>query len=418
MARLLLCGLGWWMALPVLAEPWVFGDKIAVTPTDKPGIFQHIDSAGRKNIAVSGDTVAVIWEDNRTGVPQVYVAFKSIGSPAFEPAWRVSDAMPGAHALAAFEPVIVGLARGRFLMGWEQDNGVWVRSGGPNGLDPAIKLSGKEEAGQVTLATGARGSHVAWAQRQGRYRQIMATSIVVHAPNSAVRAAPARPVDRAPPTNEQLYPALAVSAQGVVIAWEDRRDGHTKLLASFAETGKAFGAATELNEVVQKSTEYGSGNGVTRAALASFDADRVGAVWMDKRGFRTGYDVYAARSLDGGRRFGKNEIVQDPFGDNFSQWHVAIGGNAGGVLAAVWDDDRDGSSDILLSWPTLDGWNDNQAVAPASGAGEQTNPAVAIDSRGNLHLVWVDAPGKDQPTRIFYALGKHKETGAPAAVKR
>lgn len=418
MQRLLLCALGWLAVLPAQAEPWLFGEKIAVTQTGKSGIFHHIDSAGRKNIAVSGDTVAVIWEDNRGGVPQVHVAFKPRGSSAFEPAWRVSDALSGAHTSAAFEPVIVELAGGRFLMGWEQDNGVWVRSGGPNGLDPALKLSGAQEAGQITLASGARATHAAWAQRNGRYRQIVTTPIAIHGPNRAVSAAPARPADRAPPTNEQLYPTLAVSVQGVVIVWEDRRHGHTRLLTSFAEHGQAFGAATELNEVVQKSTDYGSGNGVTRAALTLFGADQVGAVWMDKRGFSTGYDVYAARSHDGGRHFGKNEGVQDSFGDNFSQWHAAIGGNASGVLAVVWDDDRDGSPDILLSWQTANVWNDNLSVAPASGAGQQTNPAIAIDSRGDLHLIWVDSADKDQPTRIFYALGKHTEARTPAAVKK
>ncbi len=39
--------------------------------------------------------------------------------------------------------------------------------------------------------------------------------------------------------------------------WEDRRHGHTVLLTSFAEPGKAFGAANVLNEVVQKSSDYG-----------------------------------------------------------------------------------------------------------------------------------------------------------------
>ena len=405
MGRLLLFGLGLLAASPVIAAPWSFGEKITVVQTNKSGIFHHIESSGRKNIAVSGDTIGVIWEDNHSGVPQVYVAFKSIQSSAFEPAWRVSDAPPRAHTLAAYEPVIVALGAGRFLIGWEQGNGVWVRSGGPKGLDPAVKLS-RLDAGQITLATGARGTFAAWAQQHGRQRQIVTTSLIIRGPDKAVHAGPVRSVDPAPPADEQLYPALAVTSKGATVVWEDRRHGHTVLLAAFAEPGKAFAAATELNEVVQKSATYGRGSGVTRAALAVFGADQVGAAWMDKRGYSTGYDIYGAVSRDAGRHFGKNESVQDSFGDNFSQWHPAISGAADGTLAVAWDDDRDGSSDIQLSWKTASGWSEDLAVPPASGAGQQTHPAIAMDSHGNLHLIWLDYLDKGQPTRIFYAMGK------------
>ncbi len=405
MGRLLLCGLGLLAVSPAIAAPWSFGEKMTVAQTGQPRTFHHVESSGRKNIAVSGDTIGVIWEDNRGGVPQVYVAFKSIPSSAFEPEWRVSDAPPRAHTLAAYEPVIVALGGGRFLMGWEQDRGVWVRSGGPQGLDPAVKL-GSVDAGQITLATGARGTHAAWAQPQGRHRQIVVAPITIRGTDKAVSAGAARPADPTPPADEQLYPTLAVTTKGVTVVWEDRRHGHTVLLTSFAEPGKPFGAAAELNEVVQKSATYGRGSGVTRATLAVFGADQVGAAWMDKRGMSTGYDIYSAISRDAGRRFGKNEIVQDSFGENFSQWHPAISGAADGALAVAWDDDRDGSSDIQLSWKTADGWSEDMAVPPASGAGQQAHPAIAFDSRGNLHLIWLDYRDKGQPTRIFYAMGK------------
>jgi len=405
MGRLLLCGLGLLGASPALASPWSFGEKITVAQTSKARTFHHVESSGRNNIAVSGDSVGVIWEDNRGGVPQAYVAFKSIQSSAFEPEWRVSDAAPRSHTLAAYEPVIVALGGGRFLMGWEQNGGVWVRSGGPKGLDPALKLS-SAEAGQISLATGARGTYAGWAQQRGRYRQIVVAPITIRGPDKTVRAGAARPVDPALPVDEQLYPVLAATTKGITVVWEDRRHRHTVMLTSFAEPGKAFGTATELNEVVQKSSTYGRGSGVTRAALAVFGADQVGAAWMDKRNFSTAYDIYAAVSHDAGRHFGKNESVQDSFGDNFTQWHPAISGAANGALAVAWDDDRDGSSDIQLSWKTADGWSEDLAVPPASGPGQQTHPAIAMDSRGNLHLIWLDYLEKGQPTRIFYAMGQ------------
>ena len=59
------------------------------------------------------------------------------------------------------------------------------------------------------------------------------------------------------------------------------------------------------------------------------------AGWLEKRDFLAGYDVYAAFSLDGGRRFGRNIKVQDSFGDNVSQWHAAIAANAAGRVVGL-----------------------------------------------------------------------------------
>ena len=103
-------------------------------------------------------------------------------------------------------------------------------------------------------------------------------------------------------------------------------------------------------------------------------------------------------------------MVQDSFGENFSQWHPAIGGAADGALAVVWDDDRDGSTDIQLSWKTPDGWSEDLAVPPASGPGQQAHPSITLDEHGHLHLVWLDYQEKGQPTRVFYVMGKRSAT--------
>lgn len=411
MWRLFLGGVGLLIPLSGMAVPWSFGEKLPVSPVIGAKTFHHLDSAGRKNIAVAGGTVAVIWEDNRSGVPQVYVAFKPAAAKAFEPAWRVSDAPRRGHTLPAFEPVIVALDGGQFLMGWEQDDKVWLRSGGPRGLHPAIPVPASE-ARQVTLATGARGIYAAWTQRHERHPQVVAARIT-RVGTQGLRVHDARPVDPAPPSDEQIVPALAVTAAGVTIVWEDRRRGHTVLFTSFAEHGKNFGPFSDLNEVVQKSATLGRGSGVTRAALAVFGKDRVGAAWMDKREFRTGYDIYGAISTDGGRRFGANEMVQDAFGESFTQWHPAIAGNAEGLLAVAWDDDRDGTSDIQLSWKTPTGWSDDVVIPPASGPGQQTNVSIALDERGNLHVVWIDTEEKGMPTRLYYAFGKRSKEPLP-----
>ena len=397
------------------ADPWTFGERLPVTAGGKAGTFHHLESAGRKNVAVSGGMVAVIWEDNRSGVSQVYVAYKLSGAKAFSHERRVSAAAPGSEKIAAYEPVIAALPGGRFLMGWEQGDAVWARTGGPGSLDPPVKLS-SAEAGQIALAARGEQAYAAWAQRQGRFRQIVATALTVSGRGVAVKAAPAQAVDTTA-THEQLYPSVVMAAEGVTLAWEDRRHGHTVLLTSHAKPGKRFGAAKGLNELVQKSSLYGAGNGVMRVTLAAAGAREIAAVWLDKRGYSTGYDVYGATSRDGGQSFGKNQMVQDSFGDNFTQWHPAVDGNSRGDLVVVWDDDRDGSPDILMSWRTPTGWHENTSPLPASGDGLQTSPSIAVDAAGDLHLVWVDSPDKGKPTALYYSLGRRNSPTPGAGVR-
>ena len=109
-----------------------------------------------------------------------------------------------------------------------------------------------------------------------------------------------------------------------------------------------------------------------RVVLSNAGPQGVAAVWADKRDFLAGYDVYAAFASGPRYKFGANEKVQDDFGNEIAQWHPAIAANRQGTVAAVWDDDRDGTPDIWLAWRTANGWSDNLAVPGASGPGVQS----------------------------------------------
>jgi hypothetical protein len=125
---------------------------------------------------------------------------------------------------------------------------------------------------------------------------------------------------------------------------------------------------------------------------------------MDKRNYRSGYDIFGAVSVDGGLLFGANEKIQDIGGDNIPQWHPAIDQLDSGLIAVVWDDNRDDSSDILLSWRTANGWSEDYLVEPASGDGDQSNPAICFDAKGKLHIVWVNKLA-DKTNQLMYTSG-------------
>jgi hypothetical protein len=391
---LLLIG-GLLAAARVVAQPWSFGEPVAVTAAVGTGVFHHLESAGRRSIATSGDRVAVIWEDDRSGTPEVYVAMKNAGTAGFGDELRVSS---GGEA---YEPALAPLGTGRFVAAWEEGGEVFVRVLGKQ-PGPLLRLGA---GGQASLDAADGRVLAVWAEPRGRVSQIRLARLEATA-GEALALAATCVVDPQPPEAEQLYPAVVGIANSPLVAWEDRRRGHTVIMWARGDGACGFSMPVLLNEVSPtRDLPYGKGYGVARVALARFGRDAVAAVWEDKRDFRNGYDIFGALSADG-RVFGANHRVQDDFGGNSRQWHAAVAGRRDGTLVVAWDDDRDGTSDLWLSWREGEAWSDDLAVPGASGAGEQAHPALALDGEGNLHLAWVARSEPNGPTRLLYLVAR------------
>ena len=114
---------------PVLAS-WTFDAPISVTPEANDRIFHHLESAGRRNIAVSGRTVAVTWEDDRDSNPSIYLARQSEGGKAFDREDRISGQGE------AYEPGIIALANSSF----ESQVAFVGDEIGPDGAIPSRRL--------------------------------------------------------------------------------------------------------------------------------------------------------------------------------------------------------------------------------------------------------------------------------------
>ena len=374
---------------------WQFDAPIDVV--DGPPRFFHVESAGRKNIAISGEWVAVVYAEDEAGVSRCHLALKKRGSQGFQPPLRLSG--DGECA----EPTVQALGGGDFLLAWQEGERVWLRQLRGGRFAPA-QLLAWAPAAQVSLGFHIdTGIFAAWSEHTGKAWRIRLAALDRHG-----RLRRSRFVDAVSKGN-QNYPSLAVLPKNrLVVAWEDRRAGHTRLYYAVSrDAGRHFSAALPLNESdwPGQNFGFGRGTGVMRVALSPW-AQGVAAVWADKRDFRSGYDVYAAFALLPGLRFGKNEKVQDPFGDNIAQWHPAIATTGRGQVVVVWEDDRDGTPDIWLSWKTSEGWSDDLAVPGASGADVQSDPSVAFDEEGHLHLVWLSKPDLNAPARLRYVRGR------------
>jgi hypothetical protein len=388
------------LLVAVLAWPahaaWEWSAPLTVNSVHGATVFPHLESANRRGIAVAGDTVAVVWEDNRDGSPQCYLAMKPAAAAAFQAEIRLSTG-------ECYEPVVAGLGAGRFVAAWQEGGKVHARVL-PDG--PPLQLS-QADAAQVTLASRDDALYAAWAEQAGRFHRIVVARLAPREDALAVQSA--RAVEPKRPTDEQGWPALAVAGDGsVTVAWEDRRHRHTVPMVSHSRDGRSFSKPARLSDIKSGSAPggLGAGTGAMRPTLAAWGERGVAAVWLDKRDFLSGYDVYAAFDK-GDRRYGKNLQVQDSFGDNMAQWHALVVGDASGRLLALWDDARDGTPDVWLSEWEGEAFGEDMAVPGAAGPGEQSDPVATLDAAGALHVVWLD---RDEAagTRIRYARAERK----------
>ena len=384
--------------------PWQFTEPVTLA-VPVAGVFHHLESAGRRNIAVSGDAVGVVWEDNRTGTSQIYAAFGPLGGRRF------GDAVAVSVGAAAYEPVIAAVGDGQFVLAWQQDDGVWARQAAATGALSAPQRLAGAGAEQVSLAADGRQLTAVWSEpRDEGVSHIVLRELKWHAADRPLQLQPARLVDPTATLSQQFYPTVVRRGRVTTVAWEDRRQGHTVLLLSQAADGKGFAAPQVVNDQpVERRSEYGKGRGAARMVLTPWGRRGIAAVWLDKRDFTAGYDVYAAAS-DDGRRFGGNERVQDDFGNGISQWQATVAGDLSGALVAAWNDNRDDSADLWLAWRTDGHWSGDHPVPGAAGAGEQSSPAMVLDGHGGMHLVWIDRAEANGPTAVKYLYAPRSTT--------
>jgi hypothetical protein len=388
----------WVLPFEVFAE-WQFSERIAISGAAVKGIYHHLEGAGRKHIAVSEGKVAVLWEDDSSGDPQVYFAIKDSADLNFSVAKKVSSGEE------AYEPAIASLTGGGFVLVWEQDGAIFLSTHSGKTLNKPLKLSsGTSLASQSSVTTSNDQVFVIWREQRGRLWSLQVARL--YAKNHGAELLSIKAVEVEASNTPVLFPTLASNESGLYVAWEDRAAGHTRLKFSFSpDQAKSFIEPAYLNEFFSNRTEYDKGSGVTRVSIASFGEDEIVSAWMDKRRGGKGYGIFSSIGSDGS--FGPNEKIHGVKGDTLPHYNPATSGNSDGVLVVAWDDYRMGDSDIWLVNLDEDGeWSENFTPATASGAGEQSHASVALDEKGGLHLIWIERENPLTPTRLWYSYGE------------
>ncbi len=340
------------------AQSWSFTPPVDVSTHSEKKFYHHLESAGRRNIAVSSQTIAVVWEDDRSGTPAIYLALKNTNNAGFSSQLKISASGE------AYEPGIVALTDNRFAISWEEDSKVFVRivnaeySKAPES-GAAIQLP-VEPAMQSGLTASGDKLFVTLSERSERFNRIrlMQLKITDQKNLSLLKNCI---VDPEPVKDEQLYPTAVIVDEHIVIAWEDRREGHTIIMGTQSKPGQfcQFEPVQRISKRPgNRNLPYGKGHGVSRVVLGQYGQSGLLAAWADKRNFREGYDIYAAE-YDPSGTWGANKPVQDEFGGIARQWHATVAGHVNGIKIVAWSDERESNSDIFFSWFENDEWSED-----------------------------------------------------------
>ena len=382
------------------SQQWQFTEVISVSQHPPGHYFHHLESSGRRNIAVSNDIVAVTWEDDRDNTARIYLALKKPEEKNFTSEIQLSGNDD------AFEPTITNLTKNHFAISWEENQTIHVRIVDASSLKN-VRLSSiftvkQSVGGQANIVSENNRLFIVYSHQKRSFPQIALT--VLDFDRLQIKSARYCLIEPQAIKTEQFYPVAQIVKDNLIVAWEDRRHGHSVILSSKSHLASPC-QFSEPQRISQNfplpDTPYGKGSGVARVALASFDKSQLMAVWADKRNFSEGYDIYSA-SYENLKNWSDNRPVQDEFGGVARQWHASIAGHSKGQLIAAWTDEREGTGDIFYSSLFQGSWSEDRPVPGASGDGEQNHPSITMDSRGNIHLVWIERSEVGSTTQLYY----------------
>jgi hypothetical protein len=180
--------------------------------------------------------------------------------------------------------------------------------------------------------------------------------------------------------------ALAVNpADGFAfVLWVDNRNVNNNIYSSFRPAGGGWGENLKVNDNL-------SGQRVQNFPVALLDPKGNAYVfWVETHSYLG--DIYFSRRSPG-QNWQPAERVNDlPGKTGYYNRPFAAAIDAGGTLYALWEDSRNGASDLYFSLKTPGGgWqNGERANSPLT---QSFNPVLAVDLAGNVSAAWVEDPG-------------------------
>jgi hypothetical protein len=186
-----------------------------------------------------------------------------------------------------------------------------------------------------------------------------------------------------------VFPDMAVDSFGNLhVVWVDTTPGNEEIYYKKSPDGGATWTTAKRLTMTP-----GSSGGPSITADSSGNPH---VVWYDNTlGSR---EIYYMKSTDGGATWTTAKRLTWT-ADN--SWDPAIVAGSSGKLYLVWYEETPGNWNIYFKCSTDGGttWTTNKRLTWTSG--DSLWPSIAVDSSGNLHVVWSHNP-PSMPLEIYY----------------
>lgn len=361
--------------------------------TNDPGMSATTAYSNARCIASSGDTVHVVWSDNRVGGNYEIFYKRSVdGGLTWEPDTRVSNNVYfSAHPSISISGSVVQVV-------WDDDRDgsgnkeiYYNRStDGGSSWGTDIRLTNDPAVSENPCVSSA-GSLiiVAWADnREG--------GAVIYYKRSTDGGINWGAETR---LGGNWNPAVSISGMVVHVVWQDARGAHPGVYYKRStDGGITWGADVPLtiNDVAYSDSPS-----------LSVSGSDVNVVFRDSRNSTgTGYEIFYKHSTDGGITWSSDTQL--------SNFHVTVYNPSvsvsGSGVHVVWTDNHegpfkiyyDGSADGGLSWET---------VAPISNGTAVSFYPFVSSSGSAVHVIWQD--NRDGNYEIYY---KRNPAGNPVGI--
>lgn len=365
---------------------------------DAAGEGDSIDSSDVRMCINSEGQVFVVWSDDRTGVPAIWLN-RSLDAGR---TWMSVPVRVSGNDAPAIAPDLACLGNMVHVVWEDQRDGVldnhniyYARSAdrGATWSSDQILLE-TDEDGQ-TMSHGPRvvaagdEVHVAWFDSgAGSYDIYVASSKT----RGTSFAEPVRVDDDAPGSSYSSWPRIDADGEGhVYVAWEDSRDGLSDIYFALSEdSGASYGENVRLDG---GDTE-GSANSFS--PQLSVEGEVIYVVWHDTRNGDNA-DILYNFSEDYGVTWpaSARRLDSDEKGAADSTWPALV--VHGGVAHVAWQDDRNGGYDIFYrsmdhGLPEAD---EVRLDKDGEGFGNSLQPRIAVGESGMV-VAWEDRRDDDE----------------------
>ena len=344
------------------AEPSVFSNPLNISNSLGESILPQI--------AVSGNDVYLLWNDNATGKFGIFLTKSTAGGTNFGTPVNISKNIGSSSS-----PQFAVSGNNVYVVWQAQATGkyqiLFAKStdGGATFTTPVNISNNSGDSSFPKILASENNIYVTWA-----FTVTTTDYDVLFSKSTDGGATFTTPVNLSNTVRDTGLPQMTVSGNNIYITWENNGRGNFDVfVAKSTDSGNTFSTPVNVSKNPKSS-------GAPQIVASGND---VYVAWMDDT--PGNYDVFVAKSTDNASTFGTPVNVSNNTSDSGYQ-QIALSENN---LYVAWTDTiSDINYDVLVSKSTNGGATFTTPINISKNAGASGWPQVVVS--GNIYVIWED----------------------------